>query len=171
MRRPLAIVLLLPACGLVADVPKDASVDRVEEQPPCAALNDTGVSVTTEFVAGAPPTLVPYPTAPDLGLYVMKQRKVYGTGTDPSTITRKTVELLPNGFIASVRVDAALAEHRVRYETDSGKLENGAHLRTVCGETETWTFELVPLEETRLALVGRRGKWTVVEWYDPPPPL
>ena len=171
MRRILSFCFVVTGCGLVADVPKDASVDRVAEQPPCAPLNDTGVPVTTEFVNGAPPALIPFDRSPDLGLYFMKERRIYGSADDPSGTTRKTLELLPNGFITSVRVDVQQAEHRVRYDTDTGKLEAGAHLRTVCGETETWTFELVPLEQTRIALVGRRGARTVIEWYDPPPPL
>lgn len=125
----------------------------------------------TQFVDGAPPALVPFGRASDLGLYFMKERKIYDSPGDPSGTTRKTLELLPNAFITSVRIDETSTEHRVRYDTDTGKLEAGAHLRTVCGETETWTFELVPLEQTRIALVGRRGARTVIEWYDPPPPL
>lgn len=152
-------------------MPRDAGVDHVEEQPPCAPLNDTGVRVVTDFVDGAPPALVPLSGAPDLGLYVMKARKVYGTGHDPSGTSRKTIELLGGGFMTAVRIDNDDGEHRVRYVTSTGTHENGAKLSTVCGEAETWTFELVPLEKTRIALVGRRGTWTVVEWYDPPPPL
>lgn len=168
----LALPFLL-GCGLVADVPRDAGADHVEEMPPCAPLTDTGVAVTTQFVAGAPPALAARDSASDLGLYSMKERVIYSTGAsgDPSDTARKTLELLPSGFVAVVRVDGKNGEHRVRYASDTGKLESGAHLFTVCGETETWTFEVVPLTQTRLALVGRRGARTVIEYYEPPPPL
>ena len=73
--------------------------------------------------------------------------------------------------ITTVRIDHAHHSFRARYETSTGDYARGAVLTTMCGETETWTFEVVPLEKTKFALVGRRGARTVVEVYEPPPPL
>lgn len=166
----LAISALALGCGLIAEEAPptpDAAVDA----PKCMDVRDLGYDVKTEYPDGPVPTLTRSNIEPDRGPYIMIHRAVYGSGADPSRIRRKSIELTPFGHIGAARVDDTHALHTVEYQTVPDGIASGARLETVCGETETFWFEVVVVDKTHVALVGHRGARTVVEEYEPPPPL
>jgi hypothetical protein len=166
------VLVLVAGCGLVADEPSiDAGPDAAPPATPCAIITDTGRNVQTSWMTSAMPDVSGLDVALSPGLYVMVERELYGGGTDPSATLRKTIELLPSGEVVVVKVDHAATAQRGRFRAENGELKANAMLQCVCGEAETWTFRIVPLSATRFALVGRRGARTVIERYEPAPPL
>lgn len=166
------VVLSLAGCGLVADVPReDAGLDAAAPALPCAVITDTGNNVETVWMTTAPATVEGPDVAVSPGLYVMRERELYGGGADPSDTLRKSVEILSSREVLAVKIDHAVKAQQARFHTATGELRANELLECLCGEQETWTFRIVPLAATRFALVGRRGARTVIERYEPAPPL